>query len=249
MTLESLASMEYPGRFILVGKTDFGSLAVGYGLTGRSGPSKARELLEGQRTNTVRTNPTDPKELENGSPALLVYPAIAFQGNYAVASNGAQTKLLYSALKKGLRDGGFWHPSPEEVIKEALKEPVFEYDSKEDRWIDITTFEPDKYHTPRINLVANPQEACLHIVKEFAGRRHDEFFSFGLENKVGKFISTYNGPSEPIPFQGEPRNISIPVILGDAAQEVFHSLNPQYRVSVAYCWVHPAAKVDVCIKK
>ncbi len=244
MGLEKLAEMEYPGRFIVVGSNHYGHLVVGYGLTGRSPPSKAREFLEGEKTHTVRTNATDPEELKKGSPALLLYPAITFLGNHVVASNGAQTKLLYSALLRDLERG--LRPSPETVLREALKEPFWEYDQKEDQWIDITTFEPDKYHTPRINLVAHPSEACLHIVKEYEGRRHDQFYTFSLKQTEGKFISTYNGPSEPVAFQGQPHLVTIPLVSAEElSRYFFNALKPEYRVSVVAAIVEGSGKVSV----
>lgn len=221
--LEALAGIEYPGRFIIAGKDVNNLTVVVYGLTGRSQPSRARQFLQGGSTGTIRTDVTDPAQLEKGSPALLLYPAIAFlpgeHGGF-VASNGAQTKLIYSNSRR-LREAAF-PPAVFGMMRRALDEPFFEYDSQADRWIDITTFEPDKYNTPRINLIVLRNNACLHIVRKGEGGiREDRYHDFALRLGVGKFISTYSGINEePLPsFTGAPLNVEL---TGASAEETAH---------------------------
>ena len=43
--LEVLSSMDYPGRFIVLGLTKEGIHTAIYGITGRSSPSQARRLV------------------------------------------------------------------------------------------------------------------------------------------------------------------------------------------------------------
>ena len=243
--LEFLAGMEYPGRFIIAGRSqDDGHLVVSYGLTGRSSSSKARRFAYDENTNTVRTDVTDENELRKGSPALLLYPAmVAYKGN-VVASNGAQTKLLYSALRNYVESSRPSAPlSASETLREAMSTPTFEYDSKDKRWIDITTFEPDApNNTPRISLVAFPRGACFHIVKEEQKRREDCLYPYLLSGGVAVFISTYAGPNRnPLPsFEGLPHVIlklpgKNPKETNDA---IFDSLNPDVRVAVATMYVN-----------
>lgn len=71
--LEALTRMEYPGRFIVVGRSadDSANFAL-YGITGRSPSSQARVLVESPKTRTIRTVVTDPEELKKGSAALRI---------------------------------------------------------------------------------------------------------------------------------------------------------------------------------
>lgn len=240
--LEVLANMEYPGRFIIAGRSnDDKYLVVSYGLTGRSDSSKARKFVHEEQTHTIRTDVTDPAVLNKGSPALLLYPAIAVYNGAVVASNGAQTKLLYSALRNAIPDryGGINH---QRVMNDAMKDPIYEYDSKDKRWIDITTFEPDApNNTPRINLVASSSLALFYVVKEKEGRKDHFYHVFSTNKGKGQFISTYAGyNANPLP-PTERRMIFLD-IPGNNPREtndaIFESLNPAVRVAVATMYLN-----------
>lgn len=243
--LEFLANMEYPGRFIIAGKSfDNKFLVVSYGITGRSPPSKARKFVEEKNTRVIRTEVTDEEQLKKGSPALLMYPAVvSIPGGAVVASNGAQTKLLYTVLNDMRGYGGpdsYWAAH---YVERAMKGPSFEHDTKDDRWIDITTFEPDApNNTPRISLIAFPLGACFYIVKNKGGIREDSFYPFDLYDKgKGRFISTYNGENRnPLPaFIGDPLELRIPgANPKETTDAIFDSLNPDVRVAVATMYVN-----------
>ena len=245
--LETLASMEYPGRFLIVGKSVDGIETIAcYGLTGRSTSSQARTFAEGKTTCTIRTQVTDQRQLENGSPALLLYPAMAFHEGAVVASNGAQTKLLYTHLRfnidimhtpKMVRENNLLHRSIcSDVLCEALKKPFYEYDQKDDRWIDITAFEPDAPHyTPRINLVTLGDHAIFSIIKNDSTGFHSHIHNITLEPGLGKLLSTYTGENkEPLPsFQGDPLPVNTPWLSPEkTVSAVYDALNPKYRVCV-----------------
>ena len=117
--LEALTQMEYPGRGIIISRSfDNQWNQLTYFLTGRSPSSKARQLVQGKTTGTVSTQVTDEEQLSKGSRALLLYPAIMISETNRnigiVASNGAQTILLYNRLRQLHA-----HQPPEE--QEALK--------------------------------------------------------------------------------------------------------------------------------
>jgi len=223
----ALENMIYSGRGITVGLTPKGNAFIGYSLTGRSPPSQARELLAGKESGTVRTsviteedrlrkmfNINDDEQLaklkadlEGGSPALLLYPALTYVHQNIVASNGAQTKLLYSTVCHK-RDG-----APQGIMLDAVHQPVFEYDQKDDQWIDITTYEPDAPNsTPRISACLAGRYAALHIVRKGdKGQKEAEIIPFEPSNGGGKLITTYAGGNEkPLaPFKGAPLDVGI----------------------------------------
>ena len=208
-----LSEMVYSGRGITVGMTPSGNPFVGYTLTGRSPSSQARRLVSGEKTGIVRTELIEddvtltkmfgiktPDELAKlradiarGSRALIVYPAIMPVENRIVASNGAQTKLLYDIARVTYEE-----TSPQHILGEALSDPFFEYDEKDDKLIDITTYEPDApNNTPRISACLDKTSAGIHIVRRrLDGQRDDAIFSMGLSAGGAKGITTYSGGNE-----------------------------------------------------
>ncbi len=230
---DALRSMKYSGRGITIGRTPSGILFVGYTLTGRSPPSQARKLIHDKESGVVRTEVTDQRQLEEGSPALLIYPAMAAVRDNSrrfgriVVSNGAQTKLLYSY--------GMESPSsnPEDIIKNALEKPHFEYDKKDKKWIDITTFEPDAPNfTPRINAaldLINGQAAFSIISKHFDDPTSDldysEQHTVYPERGQSFSITTYAGGNEK-PLRSFVRGVG-PLegrVDSDRAQDLVNSL-------------------------
>lgn len=196
------------GRGISVYMTPDGTPGGGYTLTGRSLSSQARELIEGKLTHTIRTEVPDPQQLEQGSPALLIYPAVAPVNGALVLSNGAQTGLVFSVIERNRVI-----VNPADALREVFAQPVFVYDKKDDRWIDLTTYEPDApNNTPRITACLMGGRAAIHIVwcgKD--GTRQEAIYDATLEPGKGKLITTYDGTNaNPLqPFVGEPRDITM----------------------------------------
>ena len=218
--------------------TPTGDLYVAYSLTGRSPPSQAREFAQGETTGTIRTKVTDPNILGQGSPALLLYPAVVPVRDALIATNGAQTKLVYSAAQRRFNDLDWLHP--QEILRDAFKEPFFEYDEKEDRWIDLTTYEPDAPNcTPRISACVLNSWAALHIVWNNAGQKKQAIYPVDLQRGQGKLLATYQGGNEKplLPFTGAPGDIAITEKSAqDIAEAVYAALRSgqeNYRVSTA----------------
>ena len=232
----ALERMIYSGRGIVVGMTPSENSFIGYSLTGRSSSSQARELVDDGK-GVIRTSVTDKKQLEKGNPALLLYPAIAYNTGRIVASNGAQTKLLYSQAKA--------NPSLVNIFKAITDEPVFEYDSKEG-WIDITSYEPDAPNfTPRICAALSEGSGAMCLVRrdlDFPRTKEVFTHSFELSPSRGKLITTYDGKNEnPLAsFVGEPLNVRIGSETADEIADsiyeaIFGGQNPgdNYRVAAA----------------
>jgi len=242
----ALEKMTYSGRGIVIGVTTSGNSFIGYSLTGRSPLSQARILVQEGRTKTIRTDVTDRKKLEEGNPALLLYPAIVPFEETLIAGNGAHIKLIYSAVINSLKKLGCIDPTY--VLETAFKEPFFEYDKKDDRWIDLTTYEPDTpNNTPRISACVVGFHGAMHIVRRNEkGEREQESHRFYLRLGVGKMITTYSGGNEtPLkPFTGRPLDVEIS---SESAEDIAESLyaairgsSPEhnYRVAVAVMMVN-----------
>ena len=205
--LELLSQMEYPGRILALGRTDVDKYLVLYAITGRSPSSQARTLKKDKDFEVVRTKVTDYKILEEGSPSLLVYPAIFAYQEALAASNGFQTNLIYTALRNRIRSSS--PELPANILDKAFREPFFVTDEKYG-WIDITKNEPDKPNfTSRISGLIMNDHAGFHIARN---GKPSSIIQMQLESGMGWYISTYNGRNtEPLlPFNENPRKFEAP---------------------------------------
>jgi IMP cyclohydrolase len=231
----SLASLEYPGRLIIIGApAAAGRAAIIYAITGRSPSSQARKLVA--REGGIWVQPTDEATLKQGRVDLLVYPALLLSPAGIAVSNGRQTTDVRGRLRPGL--------DPVSVLAEALA-----------GW----DFEPDApIYTPRISGCLGAGAAALSVVRRGpSGETLRSYFEVGLRAGEGRLVSTYEGPNaDPLPvFCGEPRFVRIPGhAAAETAETVYESLGPRpsgpdFRVAVACLFVPLAApdRADVHI--
>jgi IMP cyclohydrolase len=195
--------MIYSGRGIIAGMTPSGDIFIGYSLSGRSPPSRARKLaLESDgRIARIKTEVTDKEQLEKGNPALLLYTALSTAGDFLVASNGAQTKLIKNCAAS--LDFSF---SPGYVLLNALAKPYYEKD-KDGNDINITSFEPDPPNfTPRISACYLNGLAAMHSVRRINGMKDVWCDQYNIEPGECRIITTYRGGNESplMPFIDEP---------------------------------------------
>jgi IMP cyclohydrolase len=220
-----LASLEYPGRLIIIGAPPQGGHAVIiYAITGRSPSSQARKLVH--RDGGIWVQPTDEATLKQGNVDLLVYPAVLFGRDGLAVSNGRQTADVRDRLASGLGPAG--------VLAAALA-----------TW----DFEPDPpIYTPRISGCLAGGGAGLSVVRRGPrGQSLRSYFEVGLREGEGRLVSTYEGPNaDPLPvFSGEPRFVAIAgSTAAETAEEVYRSLGPgpsgkDFRVAVAGLSVRP----------
>lgn len=219
--LEALANMEYPGRFIIIGRDQSGDHnVVVYGITGRSPSSQARKLEFDRKEEAVLVKPTDEETLKKGNPDLLIYPALIYEDDNVFVSNGKQTSSMAEC-----------HGA--QILSLAAL-----YFGLCKSW----TYEPDApNHTPRISGCCTKDSAALNIIKraeDGSGIYH--LFEIPLIAGKGKLIATYTGENvNPLPsFRGEPLDVEI---AGESpekvARDVYDALTPKdlakdYRVAV-----------------
>ena len=219
-----LASLEYPGRLIVIGATAGGRSVIVYAITGRSPSSQARRLV--RREAGIWVQPTDEATLKQGNVDLLVYPAVLFATSGIAVSNGKQTTDIRDHLTPGL--------GPAAALAGALA-----------GW----DFEPDApIFTPRISGCLTEGGAALSVLRRGpAGETLRSYYEVGLTRAgEGRLVSTYEGPNaDPLPvFRGEPRFVGIPgETAAEAAASIYGSLAPassdrDFRVAVA-CVVGP----------
>ena len=146
----------------------------------------------------IRTEAHDPAKLSD--PSLIIYHPVRAMGDSLIVTNGDQTDTI--------RDMG--------CFRKALK---------------TREYEPDcPNYTPRISALCRADGSFeLSILKRQDGRCLREFFSYeGCDEGMGYFLSTYQGPGDPLPsFAGEP----IPVVMPEPGA-VWTALNGENKVSL-----------------
>ena len=206
---KELSENSYPGRGIILGKSEDGKHAViGYFIMGRSENSRNRIfVMEG---GDMRTQAFDPAKLED--PSLIIYFPVRVLPQATVVTNGDQTDTVYEFLKQG------------KTFEEALR---------------TRTFEPDAPNfTPRISgLVKQDGSYQMSILKSANGNPDSvQRFFFDYAQPLagqGHFIHTYRCDGNPIPsFEGEPKPVAICGNIDAFTASLWDHLNKDNRVSL-----------------
>lgn len=209
---QELKQNSYPGRGIVIGKTEDGAhAAIAYFIMGRSSNSRNRVFVEDG--DGIRTQAFDESKLED--PSLIIYAPVRVLGNKTIVTNGDQTDTVYELMDQQL------------TFEQALRTREFEPDAPN--------------YTPRISGVVKMAEDdfnyALSILKSANGDPAScQRFTFSYKNPIpgqGHFIHTYACDGTPLPsFEGEPKLVSIPNELDSFADLVWNALNDENKVSL-----------------
>lgn len=209
---KELQNNAYPGRGIVIGKSEDGKSAViAYFIMGRSSNSRNRIFVE--EGSGIRTQAFDPSKLED--PRLIIYAPVRVLGNKTIVTNGDQTDTIYSGMDKQL------------TFEQSLRSREFEPDAPN--------------YTPRISgivhLEAESFNYAMSILKSNNGNASAcNRYTFAYENPVegeGHFIHTYMHDGDPLPsFEGEPELISIPNCIDTFTDTIWSNLNEENKVSL-----------------
>ena len=206
-----LSTNTYPGRGIVIGKSEDGKKAVtAYFIMGRSENSRNRVFKE--IDGNVFTEPFDYSKVED--PSLIIYAAIRNHENKMIVTNGDQTDTIYESLK----DGG--------CFKKALKTREFEPDAPNftPRISGMLTFKENEFKY---------QMSILKSADEKGSACNRYFYEYAPLNGLGHFIHTYVCDGNPIPtFQGEPERVKIPNNIDDFTNEIWTNLNADNKISL-----------------
>ncbi|MEG1887352.1 MAG: IMP cyclohydrolase [Oscillospiraceae bacterium] len=203
----------YPGRGIIVGKSENGKNAVmAYFIMGRSENSRNRIFVP--EAAEMRTKAFDPSKISD--PSLIIYYPVRVNGNKTIVTNGDQTDTINDYLNVG------------KTFEEALRTREFEPDSPN--------------FTPRVSAISEFNNGDfsykMSILKSSGGDdRLCERFFYEYDKPIageGRFIHTYRCDGNPIPsFDGDPK----PIAIKDNDIESFSdllwdSLNEENKVSL-----------------
>ncbi len=215
---QELKNNEYPGRGIVIGRSEDGKYAVtAYFIMGRSSNSRNRVFLtEGEG---IRTQAFDPSKLED--PSLIIYAPVRVLGKETIVTNGDQTDTIYDGLKAGM------------TFEQSLRSREFEPDGPN--------------YTPRISGLLHVEDGgfdyAMSILKSDQGDpscccRYTYTYDKPRQGE-GRFIHTYMHDGNPLPsFQGEPKIVKLEGEIDRFTQTVWDSLNPENKVSLFVRYIH-----------
>ena len=217
---DELSSTTYPGRGIIVGKSEDGKKAVAaYWTMGRSAGSRNRVFVTDTENGTevVRTKAFD-ESLIAGDPSLIIYAAVRELGKKTIVTNGDQTDTIFDGLKEG------------KTFEQSLRSRKYEHDAPN--------------YTPRISSLIDLEGGvdggfayALSILKSDCGNGDNTLrFTYTYDNPQngqGHYIHTYMGDGNPLPsFEGEPVKVKVSGGIEEFTNEIWNSLNEDNKVSL-----------------
>lgn len=213
MSLEQeLRSNAYPGRGIVIGRSEDGSKAVtAYFIMGRSANSRNRVFTEDGEG--IRTQAFDPARLED--PSLIIYAPVRVLGNKTIVTNGDQTDTIYEGMDHQM------------TFEQSLRSREFEPDAPN--------------YTPRISGIMHIENGgynyAMSILKSNNGNPDSCLrFTYAYEAPAageGRFIHTYMHDGDPLPsFEGEPKAVGIIGNIDQFTDMIWNSLDQDNKVSL-----------------
>ncbi len=209
---KELETNAYPGRGIIIGKSEDGQKAVfAYFIMGRSENSRNRIFVK--EGDSLFTRAFDASKLSD--PSLVIYAPVRVLGNKTIVTNGDQTDTIYEMMNRQF------------TFEQALQ---------------TRAFEPDPpIYTPRIsgiiNRTADDFNYALSILKSADGDpascRRQFFCYYNALCGQGHFIHTYaQDGNPPKSFAGEPKQVEIPNDLQLFGDTIWGALDAENKVSL-----------------
>ncbi len=175
---EELSGCTYPGRGIVIGKSEDGKrLSVLILLWAEVKTAETEYLLKMDRVSELK-----PLTLPNFlDPSLIIYAPVRVLGNKTIVTNGDQTDTIYELMNK------------EHTFEQALQTREFEPDAPN--------------YTPRISGIMNIDNGDYSYKMSILKSNHGNpcacnRYTFSYSNPVdgeGHYIHTYMGDGNPLP--------------------------------------------------
>lgn len=228
-TLEALLKDNtYPGRGIVVGKSNDGKFAVvSYFIMGRSLNSQNRIFKI--EDDCLFTKAFDESKVKD--PSLIIYRAMAPIDNKLIVTNGDQTDTIYQFLSMG------------KTFEDAL---------------NSRTYEPDApNYTPRISSILSFDEDFSYIISILKKAEDTDvcerfFYPYKSQDGIGHMIHTYECDGNPIPsFAGVPREVEISNDIEEFSNNLWDYLDSNNKVSLFTRFINLETKetIDKIINK
>lgn len=222
-----LAAKEYPGRGIILGKSEDNRAVFAYFIMGRS--TNSRNRVFEVSNDDIRTKAFDESLLSD--PSLIIYSPVRVLGKKIIVTNGDQTDTIYEYLKD------------KKTFEDALYTRTFEPDAPN--------------FTSRISGLIDIESGLklkLSILKSDEGDESQSLrFFYNYDNPKpgeGFLIHTYKENSNPLKsFEGEPIKVSLKGSIDEFANLLWDSLNTDNKISLAVRYIDMATgKYEQIIK-
>ena len=205
---EYLSSKEYPGRGIVVGRTQT-DIVMAYFIMGRSVNSQNR-IFE-QTDDGIRTKAFDESKMVD--PSLIIYHPVRKVGDVTIVTNGDQTDTIRDYMEKG------------DSFENALRTREFEPD--EPNWtprISAVVNADGSFKMCNLKPDKGESSQCAGYFYEYAAPLVNE----------ARIIHTYNDNGNPIPsFEGEPKTVTgIEGDIDTVTENIWNALNKNNKVSL-----------------
>lgn len=222
-----LAAKEYPGRGIILGKSEDNRAVFAYFIMGRS--TNSRNRVFEVSNDDIMTKAFDESRLSD--PSLIIYSPVRVLGKKIIVTNGDQTDTIYEYLKD------------KKTFEDALYTRTFEPDAPN--------------FTPRISGLIDIESGLklkLSILKSDEGDESQSLrFFYNYDNPKpgeGFLIHTYKENSNPLKsFEGEPIKVSLKGSIDEFCNSLWNSLNTDNKISLAVRYIDMATgKYEQIIK-
>lgn len=222
-----LAAKEYPGRGIILGKSEDNRAVFAYFIMGRS--TNSRNRVFEVSNDDIRTKAFDESLLSD--PSLIIYSPVRVLGKKIIVTNGDQTDTIYEYLKD------------KKTFEDALYTRTFEPDAPN--------------FTPRISGLIDIESGLklkLSVLKSDEGDESQSLrFFYNYDNPKpgeGFLIHTYKENSDPLKsFEGEPIKVSLKGSIDEFSDSLWNSLNTDNKISLAVRYIDMATgKYEQIIK-
>ena len=222
-----LAAKEYPGRGIILGKSENNRAVFAYFIMGRS--TNSRNRVFEVSNDDIMTKAFDESRLSD--PSLIIYSPVRVLGKKIIVTNGDQTDTIYEYLKD------------KKTFEDALYTRTFEPDAPN--------------FTPRISGLIDIESGLklkLSILKSDEGDDSQALrFFYNYDNPKpgeGFLIHTYKENSDPLKsFEGEPIKVNLKGSIDEFANSLWNSLNTDNKISLAVRYIDMATgKYEQIIK-
>ncbi|RRJ16522.1 inosine monophosphate cyclohydrolase [Lachnoanaerobaculum orale] len=222
-----LAAKEYPGRGIILGKSENNRAVFAYFIMGRS--TNSRNRVFEVSNDDIKTKAFDESLLSD--PSLIIYSPVRVLGKKIIVTNGDQTDTIYEYLKD------------KKTFEDALYTRTFEPDAPN--------------FTPRISGLIDIESGLklkLSILKSDEGDESQALrFFYNYDNPKpgeGFLIHTYKENSDPLKsFEGEPVKVSLKGSIDEFCNSLWNSLNTDNKISLAVRYIDMATgKYEQIIK-
>ena len=210
-----LAAKEYPGRGIILGKSEDNRAVFAYFIMGRS--TNSRNRVFETSNDDIRTKAFDESLLSD--PSLIIYSPVRVLGKKIIVTNGDQTDTIYEYLKD------------KKTFEDALYTRTFEPDAPN--------------FTPRISGLIDIESGLklkLSILKSDEGDESQSLrFFYNYDNPKpgeGFLIHTYKENSDPLKsFEGEPIKVSLKGSIDEFCNSLWNSLNTDNKIALAVRYI------------